>query len=342
MAFITLNKAYLYHNLDLLCVKAGGKHKIMAVLKDNAYGHGLELIAGLVSEYGITKVAVKNLLEARLVAPLFEEVLVLAEHPTLDAFPSNVSLSIHEYAALEKLSSGVHIHLALDTGMHRNGIKEDELEKAIQCIVKQGLVLKGAFTHFRSSDELSGEFFWQRAHFERLKQTINTLLKQYNVAPIAFHSCNSAALLRTHRLGSDDFARCGIALYGYTTLHSCIATPDLKPVMALWAEKLSTRLLKKGERVGYGGVYEALEDEVISTYDIGYGDGFFRFDGTDPVRMANAQMSKGKMSMDSFCCGGDAQKICMFEDASALAQQFNTITYEIITKLSPSLKRSVV
>ena len=159
---------------------------------------------------------------------------------------------------------------------------------------------------------------------------------------IAFHSCNSAGLLRTAGLGSDDFARCGIALYGYTTLHPLIATADLKPVMALWAEKLSSRLLKKGERVGYGGVYEAQKDEVISTYDIGYGDGFFRFDGMQPVTMANGEQSKGKMSMDSFCFGGDAEHVCMFENANVLATHFNTISYEIVTKLSPSLKRIVV
>ncbi len=109
--------------------------------------------------------------------------------------------------------------------------------------------------------------------------------------------------------------------------------------MALWAEKLSSRLLKKGERVGYGGVYVALEDERISTYDIGYGDGFFRFDGRTPVLMAHGQKSKGRMSMDSFCTGGDRQEVCIFQDATVVAKHFRTISYEIVTKLSPTLKR---
>ena len=342
MAFITLNKAHLYHNLDLLCAKAGGKNKLMAVLKDNAYGHGLELMAELVHAYGIKKAAVKNLSEAKSIASFFDEVLVLADHPTSQVSPINVSLAIHEYKALEKLLPNTQIHLALDTGMHRNGIKEEEIEKTLRCIKKRGLILKGAFTHFRSSDELSSEFFWQRAGFERAKENIQMQLKAYGLPSIAFHSCNSAGLLRTHDLGTDDFARCGIALYGYTTLNPLVATAELKPVMALWAEKLSSRILKKGERVGYGGMYEAQKDELISTYDIGYGDGFFRFDGTQPVIMSNGEQSKGKMSMDSFCFGGDEERICMFENANALAQHFNTISYEIITKLSPSLKRIVI
>jgi alanine racemase len=338
MAFITLNKAHLFHNLDLLCSKAGGKEKVMAVLKDNAYGHGLEMMAQLVCEYGIRKVAVKNLLEARLIATLFDEVLVLVEHPTCKDIPSTVSLAAHSYDALERFEKGTSIHLALDTGMHRNGIKKEEIEKALKCIEQRGLKLKGVFTHFRSSDELNSEFFWQKRRFEESKTYIKTL---YNGA-LAFHSCNSSGLLRCENLGDDAYARCGISLYGYTTLNPLLGMYDLKPVLALWAEKLSTRILKKGERVGYGGMYEASRDEVISTYDIGYGDGFFRFDGLKPIKMANGAMSKGRMSMDSFCLGGEDPKICMFEDANALAEHFHTISYEIITKLSPTLPRFVI
>ncbi len=338
MAFITLNKAHLFHNLDLLCAKAGGKDKVMAVLKDNAYGHGLETMAKLIREYGITKVAVKNLLEARLIASLFEEVLVLVEHPTCKDIPSTVSLAAHSYEALERLEKGTAIHLSLDTGMHRNGIKSEEIEKAIQCIERRGLRLKGVFTHFRSSDELNSEFFWQKRRFEEAKKLIKALYKE----ALAFHSCNSSGLLRCENLGDDAFARCGISLYGYTTLNPLFGTYDLKPVLALWAEKLSTRVLKKGERVGYGGIYEATNDEIISTYDIGYGDGFFRFDGSHPVVMANGALTKGRMSMDSFCLGGDASKVCMFEDANTLAKHFHTINYDIITKLSPTLARFVI
>ncbi len=342
MAFITLNKAHLFHNLDLLCAKAGGKHKVMAVLKDNAYGHGLEIMASLIHAYGIRKIAVKNLQEARLVSSLFDETLVLVEHPTCKEVPSNVSLAIHSYESLLCLERGSSLHVALDTGMHRNGIKEDEIEKTLEYVAHKGLVLKGMFTHFRSADELSSDFFWQRRAFESVKAKTKLLLDTLRLPPIAFHACNSAGLLRSHSLGSDDFARCGISLYGYTTLSPLIGHYDLLPVLSLWGERLSTRVLKKGERVGYGGVYEASHDEVISTYDVGYGDGFFRFDGHEPVVMTNGQKSKGKMSMDSFCLGGEADEVCLFNDANALAQQFKTINYEIITKLSPSLKRIVI
>lgn len=342
MAFITLHKAHFFHNLDLLCAKAGGRTKLMAVLKDNAYGHGLRTMAELASEYGLTRAAVKNIEEAELIADLFQEVLVLVDHPTCKPLSPSISLAAHSYDALQALPRGASIHLSIDSGMHRNGIKEAQIEAAMELIHDKEIRLKGVFTHFRSADELNSELFWQRANFERAKVKIKEIAKRYGMPSIPFHSCNSAALLRVSSIGSDDYARSGIAMYGYTTLPQEIGAYDLKPVLALWAEKLSSRILKKGERVNYGGVYEAKEDELISTYDIGYGDGFFRFDGFRPVAMADGSLTKGRMSMDSFCLGGDAEKVCMFNDANPLAEQFHTISYEIITKLYPSLKRNVI
>lgn len=342
MAFITLNKAHLFHNLHVLAVKAGGKEKLMAVLKDNAYGHGLRIMAELCHEFGLKRAAVKNVEEAKSIADLFDEVLVLVDAVPTEKLAHNISFSAHSYAMLESLHDGENIHLSIDTGMHRNGIKENEIERAMEIIVQKKLQIKGVFTHFRSADELNSEFFWQRSLFERAKKRIKALAQQYGLPKIAFHSCNSAGLLRTDTLGDDAFARVGIAMYGYNPLHPSFNPVLLKPVLALWAEKLSTRVLKKGERVGYGGVYEAPYDEVISTYDIGYGDGFFRFNGITSIAMADGSVSKGRMSMDSFCLGGDAKEVCMFENATTLAQEFKTITYEIPTKLSPALKRIVI
>ena len=82
--------------------------------------------------------------------------------------------------------------------------------------------------------------------------------------------------------------------------------------------------------------------DLFPSYDSRFGDGFFRFDGSSPIAMADGSLTKGRMSMDSFCLGGDAQKVCMFEDANPLAKQFHTISYEIITKLYPALKRVVI
>jgi len=342
MAKITINSKNYFHNLELLCEKAGGIDRLMVVVKDNAYGHGLEIMAKLASEYGIKKAAVKNIKEALHVEPLFDEVLILADHPPLQRQKSNISYAVHSLESLKKFPKNSNIHLNIDTGMHRNGISMSETREALKTIRDNSLNLKGVFTHFRSADDINGELFWQQENWKKAKKEAKESIRKIGLDMPNFHSCNSSALLRSSKTIDDDFARCGIATYGYTHIDKSIATYDLKPVLSLYAHKLSTRELKKRQKVGYGGVFEARDDMVISTYDIGYGDGFFRYDGLGDLSIANGQKILGRVSMDSLCIEGRADEICLFDDVRTNAKQFNTITYEILTKLMPWIRREVV
>ncbi len=342
MSKIIIKKENYFHNLELLSQKAGGKEKLMAVIKDNAYGHGLELMAQLASEFGITKAAVKTLDEALHVEQLFKEVLILADHPPTELYSPNISFAVHSFEFLKKFPKKSNIHLNIDTGMHRNGVQMSELEDVLTYIKENSLNLKGIFTHFRSADDFNGELFWQQENWKKAKDESLMILKELEMKRPFFHSCNSSALLRSKDGIEDDFARCGIATYGYTHIDKNIATYDLLPVMSLYANRLSTRVLKKGKKVGYGGVYMAREDKIISTYDIGYGDGFFRYDGLGDLSIANGQKIRGRVSMDSLCVEGDREEICLFDDVTKLSIYFNTITYEILTKLMPWIKREAV
>ncbi len=340
MAFIEISKANYRHNIEYLARKAGGKDKLMVVLKDNAYGHDLENMAKLSCSFGIKKVAVKTLDEARRVNFLFEEVLILVDHPPSILQVDTISYAVHSLEGLREFPQKSSVHVAIDSGMHRDGIKEEEIEKAIEIVIQNSLSLKGIFTHFRSADELSGEQYWQNDNFNRAKAKAKDLISKYKLPMPKFHSCNSASLLRRVSPLEDDFARCGISTYGYTHLHKSFGEFDLRPVMSLWAEKLSTRSLKKTNRVGYGGMHELDCDNMVSTYDIGYGDGFFRYDGHSQLILEGRSVC-GKVSMDSICFLGDANRVCLFQDAQYLAKRFNTITYDVLSKLSPYIKKVV-
>ncbi|WP_331775444.1 alanine racemase [Sulfurospirillum sp. 1612] len=342
MSKIRINKQHFFHNLEYLTQKAGGKEKLMAVLKDNAYGHDLLIMAGLAREFGIKKAAVKNLDEALQIQEYFDEILILADHPPHRLYPDNISFAALSFEFLKTFPKHANIHLAIDTGMHRNGVQMDEIEAALAYIKANELNLKGVFTHFRSADEMNGELFWQKENFKASKARVQQWIDEHKMQMPNFHCCNSAALLRQEGALEDDFARCGIAMYGYTHIDKRIGTYDLKPVMSLVANRLNTRVLQKGQRVGYGGVYEAREDTVISTYDIGYGDGFFRYDGRGDLKIANGQKILGRVSMDSMCIAGDADEVCLFDDATELAEYFSTITYDVITKLMPWIKKEVI
>jgi len=341
MAFIEISKENYKHNIEYLADKAGGKDRLMVVLKDNAYGHDLEIMAKLACGFGIKKSAVKTLEEAKKINFLFEEVLILADHPPIELQEESISYAVHSIEGLIEFPEKSCVHVNIDSGMHRNGIRENELEEALEIIVKNNLILKGVFTHFRSADELSSEQYWQNENFTRAKERAKELILELNLPLPKFHSCNSASLLRRDGPLEDDFARCGISTYGYTHLHESFGTFDLKPVMSLWAEKLSTRSLKKGDRVGYGGIYKLECDSNVSTYDIGYGDGFFRHDGLSELVLEEKSVC-GRISMDSLCFLGDEKKLCLFRDVHYLAKKFKTITYDIITKLSPYIKKVVV
>ncbi len=342
MSKIVIKKENYFHNLELLAKKAGGKEKLMAVIKDNAYGHGLELMAQLAHEFSITKAAVKTLDEALSVEQFFKEVLILADHPPAKLYNKNISFAVHSFEFLKKFPKKSNIHLNIDTGMHRNGVQMSELEDVLTYIKENSLNLKGIFTHFRSADDFNSELFWQQENWKKTKNESLVILKKLEMKRPLFHSCNSSALLRSKDGIEDDFARCGIATYGYTHIDRNIETYDLLPVMSLYANRLSTRVLKKGQKVGYGGVYMAKEDKVISTYDIGYGDGFFRYDGLGDLSIANGQKIRGRVSMDSLCVEGDREEICLFDDVTNLSTYFNTITYEVLTKLMPWIRREVI
>ncbi|WP_024955274.1 alanine racemase [Sulfurospirillum arcachonense] len=347
MAYIQISKANYKHNIDLLCKRVGGKDKLMVVLKDNAYGHGLKVMAELAASFGIKKSAVKNIDEAIQINNLFEETLILADHPPLSKQDDNISFAVHSIEGLKKFPPKSSIHLGTDTGMHRNGIQYEELENAFEIIVKNDLVLKGVFTHHKSADDLNCEVFWQAQNYNKFVQKAKELVEKHNLKMPNFHSCNSAAVLRKQSKFKDDFARCGIATYGYTHVDKSFLTQNdqenfgLKPVMSLWAEKLGSRNLKIGDRVGYGGIYEIKSPQIVSTYDIGYGDGFFRYDGLGDLSIDDGKIL-GRLSMDSFSLSGDKPKVCLFRDATEIAKYFNTITYEVMTKLSPYIRKEIV
>ena len=341
MAYIEILQDNYRHNIEFLATKAGGKDRLMVVLKDNAYGHGLETMAKLACGFGIKISAVKTLNEAKKISFLFEEVLILADHPPCELQQANISFAVHSLEGLKEFPKKSAIHLNIDSGMHRNGVRETKIKEAFDIIIKNELNLKGIFTHFRSADELSSEQYWQNENFTKAKAVAKEFIKKHNLPMPKFHSCNSASLLRRKEPLEDDFARCGISTYGYTHLHESFGKFDLKPVMSLWAQKLSTRSLKKGDKVGYGGMYELVEDGKVSTYDIGYGDGFFRHDGLSKLTLEGKEIC-GRVSMDSFSMLGDDKQVCLFKDAHYLAQKFSTITYDVVTKLSSCIKKVIV
>ena len=334
MAFIKINKENFYHNLNQITLQTGSKDKIAIVLKDNAYGHGLVLMAKLASEFGIKHAVVRKTTEAEQIEAFFETILVLGDSIIKH---EKYSYTINSLDDITRAQKGAKVELKVDTGMHRNGICIDELEEALTAIDKQGLNLVGLMTHYRSADELSSELFWQQKQFALVKEKV----KKHGFKNVCIHSHNSAAILRS-KVFSEDLVRVGIGAYGYNELSHPFDALLLKPVLSLHAQKVSTKVLREGERVGYGADYVAIKDMIVSTYNLGYGDGWCRGDVKTPFMTAEKLPILGRVSMDFISLATDQNEICVLRDAQDAAKQLGTISYEVVTALDSDIERRLV
>ena len=333
MAFIKINKENFFHNLKQFTLKCGSKDRVAIVLKDNAYGHGLELMAQLSQEFGLTQAVVRNHAEAKIIKPYFKEILILGDEALPDAQCSFALNSLEDIAKAQKDSM---VELKVDTGMHRNGIAMHELEEALERIKGKELLLKGVMTHNRSADQLSSELFWQTKNFEVVKKRLNA----FGFTNVRFHAFNSATALRLP-CKNQDVIRLGIGAYGYNELPKIYDGLALKPVLSLWAKRVSTRAVKQGERIGYGGQFIAPKKITISTYDLGYGDGWMRSNSMKPFVTAEGLAILGRVSMDYIILESDKEEVCIVNDALSAGKQVETISYEIITQLNQNIEKII-
>ena len=338
MAYITLNKNNFFNNLDIIANRTKSVDKIALVLKDNAYGHGLLEMASLAKEYGIRRAVVRTCQEAGAIDNFFDYVLVLSDIPLNKS--NKVRYTINDINTIDKFPSGTKVELKVDTGMHRNGIAMSELKDAFVKIKEAELILEAVFTHHRSADELTSEWFWQNDNFKSVKKEATYLAEEHGFEKLRFHSSNSASLFR-HSDFDEDMARVGIAAYGCIGLPNSLHVDNFKPVLSLSASKISSREVKVGKRVGYGGDYEVMQDCIVSNYNFGYGDGFLRscangYKTPDGIELI------GRVSMDNSSFLSSEDELLIFDDASDMALHAGTISYEVLTSLKPDIKREIV
>lgn len=359
MAYIRLDSKAFFHNLTAITNELSKAcpttPNLALVLKDNAYGHGLEQIAHLAKQAGIESVFVKNYEEAISIAQLFDTITALYGEIPPNA-PSNIWASIPSLQALESCATAHknahqtrNIELKIDIGMHRNGIAINELDSALaQLEEAEHIKLAGVFGHNGYGDNDDESFFTSVQAFREITNKVRKWCEARNYPAPRFHSLSTSGALRLadsahSTLPQDlgDLVRIGIGAYGYHTSELPLHIA-LKPIASLYAQKISSLYLKKGDKIGYGGVSVVEKDGVFSTYDVGYGDGLLRVDSRQNLTCASGEKILPVMSMDCFSCQSEREEICVFDDVRAWAKEFGTIPYMILTHLSPALKRVVV
>ena len=338
MAYITLNKKHFFNNLNIIAQLSKDKDKIALVLKDNAYGHGLREIAKMAQEYGITKAVVRSYTEAKDIEDFFEYVLILADTPK--EYNAKFRYTINDLSAIKKFPKGTKVELKVNTGMNRNGIEMDELREAFEAVQKGALELEAVFTHHSSADEDETIFTQQNEKFASVKEEVKKLQKRFGLQELRFHSCNSAALFQTENF-SEDMVRVGIAAYGCLELPENKEAQKLKPLLSLYANKISSRRLREGDCVGYGASYKAADACTVTNYDFGYGDGFLR-SCSHHYSTPEGRELLGRISMDNSSFLAKEEELLIFNDARVVAQSAGTISYEVLTALKEKLPRRIL
>jgi len=148
-----------------------------------------------------------------LIEQYFEDILILNQN-NHSSYSHAFHIALNSLEDINNIEPYSKVHIKVDTGMHRNGILPNQVKEAILGLHKRNIEISAAFTHHRSADNLSCDFFWQSSVFRAVKEDVKSICEELSIPIPCFHSANSSALFR-HKNFNEDFARVGIAMYGY-------------------------------------------------------------------------------------------------------------------------------
>ena len=282
-AWVELDGIALRHNLTILRKAMAPQQEIMAVLKANAYGHGLEPTADFLSRQGVRHFAVATVEEAKVIRAInpTAEILILGYVPPqraeeLSRLHLSLTLTSYDQACqLDQTGCPISAHLPVDSGMHRLGETAEDLDAIARYYALPHLQITGLYSHLYEADNLSAEAIAHtRGQIERFFHVVDGL-KQRGIDPGRVHLQGSYGFLNYPELRCD-LVRCGIALFGCIASFRSRMALDWRPVASVHTRIAALRPLKKGEGAGYNHAWAAPCDTTVAILSIGYSDGLLR------------------------------------------------------------------
>jgi len=358
-----IDLAALRRNLRAIRRRVGPRVKVMGVVKADAYGHGAVPVGRTLADAGIDMLGVAMVeegaeLRAAGVGPPILVMGLAPEDDLADALACGLTLTVDgaatarhiERAAAER-GTPAAVHLKIDTGMNRLGVRAEAAAKAAAEVAAcPHLRLDGAYTHFACADRADDDVTAaQLAAFAEALEAVRAA----GIEPPLVHAANSAALLarpETHF----GMVRSGLALYGVPPSEAARETP-LEPVLAMKTRVVAVKRVRAGEGVSYGHRWRAERDALIGVLPVGYADGYPRaLSNRARVRAAGRLVPVvGAVCMDLVmvdltdvpeAAPGLEVALLEAEDASplsaaALAEAAGTIPYEILTGIGRRVPR---
>ncbi len=369
--WLEIDSAAIKHNIDFfrsqLALRPGSglPPKLWAVVKSNAYGHGLDTFTRLADHYGVDGFCVDSVIEGRALRNLGIKKPILILGPTLSpdfhelAKYWDISETISNFEALRDpafLKFRPPFHLKIETGMHRQGFNLDDLQQVIKEIQDSRFKiyesLRGVYSHFAAANPEHRDFTEQQ--FKKFQEAVSIIKSQLsNVALTAHISATGGTLLdKKYHL---DAVRIGLGLYGYSpfVLNPMPTGRQAKPYtltpVLKWCSIISEiKNVPSGESIGYDLTEKLTRPTKVAIMPIGYWHGLPRALSSVGYVDVNGQMSKvlGRICMDITmvdvtdipCQTGDLIKI----EPLAVAQKTDSSIYEIITRINPLIHRRVI
>ena len=347
----------LRHNLKVLRGLLERGTRLMAVVKANAYGHGLVRMARELEAIGVDWLGVANIAEGMAIRDAGVRLPILLLSATLpeemdDAIRQNLTLTLSSFEEAKRLDRAARslqrqaeVHFKIDTGMGRLGCWHADARRELDRIRRlPGLVVRGLCTHFASADDNAGLTLAQWNAISPFFAENENLLR---------HAANSPAV--TRRYGFDaDMVRVGLALYGIAP------NPDdqglgLKPVLEWKSRVTLLHEVARGRTVSYGATYRVLSPQRHAVVAMGYGDGYFRLHSNASHLLVRGQRCpiRGRVTMDQIMIDVTGVAGCRVGDevvalgaqgaeeiqARELAIQAHTIPWEILTNIGARVPR---
>jgi alanine racemase len=356
---LEINLNAISHNLTFYKSKIDPKTKIMVMVKAFGYGNGGFEIAKLLEHHKVDYLGVAFADEGISLKNAGIRVPIMVLNPETTSFTAiiqhNLEPEIYSVKGLkaflkiaeQKKLNHFPIHIKIDTGMHRLGFEEDNLDDLIQILKGNETVqIKSILSHMATSDDLNHDDFSksQIALFEKLSTKLQTEL---NIKPIR-HILNTSGITN-YPEAQYDMVRLGIGLYGISNDEE--EQKELENVGTLKSIISQIRTIDKGDSVGYGRRFIADRSTKVATIPIGYADGIRRSwgNGVGFVNI-NGKQAKiiGRICMDMLMvdvtdidCKEGNTVIVFGENPTVpfMAKQLNTIPYEILTSISQRVKR---
>jgi alanine racemase len=376
LQWVEIDSSALTRNIHQFRKQVGEKRKFLAMVKANAYGHGMLEVSRIAVNAGADWLGVHSLEEGILLRKEgFSCPILVAGTIPLDGLKEAVAhdlrLTVYNFETLNPLSKAcdqlqkkAFLHVKVETGTYRQGIREEEalsfMKKAREYSC---LVLEGISSHFANIEDTTDHSYAQ-SQLQNFKRIVEELEKNKIEIPLRHMSCSASAILFPDTYF--DMVRAGIGMYGLwpskETFLSCRLQKReplrLEPVLSWKTRIAQVKKVPKGSFIGYGCTYRVSRESVLAVLPIGYYDGYDRGLSNSSYVLIRGKRAplRGRVAMDFIVVdvtdiphveledevvllGKDGEEKISADDLASLV---GTINYEIVTRINPLIPRIVI